>query len=339
MRTTHGISKRFLAELVRGSGYCQVHRVLRRRRADYRVFILEYHDVGPESSTREGSIPVSLLKRHIDHLRRRQLDPCSLSEATRKISSGAPLSSDQVVFTFDDGYVGNYLHAWPVLRANKVRPCIFLTTGFLDGNELWFERARRLLKSGFKSQEQDLQDSPGSVSSILRDLSPATDIDSLIERMKYLKPSYRQQLLDEIERQLPETIGNPSQPLSWDQVRLMQGEGAEFGSHTDTHPILSTIPHTEQLAEIERSRNRLESETGIKNRLFAYPNGAKGDFTERTIEILRSLRFKAACTTIRGSNASGCNLLDLKRIGVGSDSPALLELKLTPLYGKLRSSV
>ncbi len=156
--------------------------------------------------------------------------------------------------------------------------------------------------------------------------------------LKYLEPDDRQKLLDKLAQQFPETSGEPSQALSWEQVREMSKEGAEFGPHTVTHPILTTIPRAQQLAEIQRSTARVESEIGRRSRFFAYPNGAKGDFSQETIEILRSLEFRAACTTIRGSNSAGCDLLALKRIGIGSDSPALLDLKLSPLYERLPSS-
>ena len=65
---------------------------------------------------------------------------------------------------------------------------------------------------------------------------------------------------------------------------------------------------------------------------FAVPNGAPRDFDATTLDLLREMGFKACCTTVRGSKRSGCDLLSLRRIGVGRDSTRVLSARLSGLF-------
>jgi peptidoglycan/xylan/chitin deacetylase (PgdA/CDA1 family) len=75
---------------------------------------------------------------------------------------------------------------------------------------------------------------------------------------------------------------------------------------------------TEEVAafEIEESKRILEEKTGCKINTFAYPNGTQGDFTPKTIDLLRQSGYLAAVTTMRGVNRNGCDLFRLRRTGV-----------------------
>ena len=61
--------------------------------------------------------------------------------------------------------------------------------------------------------------------------------------------------------------------LNWDQINAMQDFGIEFGSHTKTHPLLSTVNSDEILFdEISGSRKELEGRLG-EIKYFCYPAG------------------------------------------------------------------
>ncbi len=62
------------------------------------------------------------------------------------------------------------------------------------------------------------------------------------------------------------------------------------------------------------------------------PNGGAKDYDASTLHVLRRLGLLAACTTRRGANANGADLHQLKRIGVGSDSLAMLGARLAGFF-------
>jgi peptidoglycan/xylan/chitin deacetylase (PgdA/CDA1 family) len=91
------------------------------------------------------------------------------------------------------------------------------------------------------------------------------------------------------------------------------------GSHTKSHPILSQCPPDSQRRELLESRDALE-QRGLSRRLFAYPNGGRGDFTGETKSLLAELGYRCAVTTIHGLNRPGADRYELKRIGIGADA-------------------
>ncbi len=157
------------------------------------------------------------------------------------------------------------------------------------------------------------------------------DPESLVQRLKYLDPKDRSQLLDALAgSSLP--LEPAAKPLSWSQVREMHQGGVEFGGHTVTHPILALESREKQQEEIQRSRDRIQEETGILPTTFAYPNGSRRDYTNETVDVLKQIGFHGACTTVRGSNRPGCDPYRLRRIGIGSDPTWVLEARLSGLF-------
>jgi peptidoglycan/xylan/chitin deacetylase (PgdA/CDA1 family) len=60
-------------------------------------------------------------------------------------------------------------------------------------------------------------------------------------------------------------------PLDWREVKEMQAQGVEFGSHTLTHPMLSQVSHEVARREILRSKQELEDRLGARIAFFCYP--------------------------------------------------------------------
>jgi len=305
-------------------------RLLEKRRlsGDYRVFILEYHDVTAGEAETEGAVSRERFRRQLRFLRTR-CRLVSLSEAVGLLRGSAPLPEDLAVVTFDDGTLGNYEAAWPVLREEGVPGTVFVTTGFVDGADLWFDLARRCLAAARRVPLPGPL--KGEVLAAVGKWSTDRDVEKGLERLKGLPPEKRDALLMRLRAACPPPPTSMP-PVSWDRLRKMHEDGIEIGCHTVSHPVLSLLPPARQEEEILRARDRIREEIGMMPTLFAYPNGAAGDFNEATVEILRRAGFVAACTTLRGSNRPGCDLFQLKRIGVGADSESLLAARLAGLF-------
>jgi peptidoglycan/xylan/chitin deacetylase (PgdA/CDA1 family) len=327
-----------------------VESALRRRRrqlGEPRVFVLFYHDVSapdvtaaagiptaalyPDPAEPEGVISAGRLQRQLRYLKRRYRF-ASLSQAAARLARPGALREDLVVVTFDDGYAGNFEAALPVLREEGVPATVFVTTGFLDGGGLWFDRARRLLTAALAAG----RGLPGRQRRVLEAAfgkwpGRARRLEWGVERLKRLGPEARRRLLDELAAAgLP--LGPPARPLSWNQVRTMAAMGIEIGCHTVSHPLLSQLPPAAQAEEIVGARDRLRQELGEAPTAFAYPNGTADDFTPATCEVLRDAGFDVACTTLRGANRPGCDPLRLRRIGVGRDPGFVLGARLSGLF-------
>src|SRR5439155_11323395 len=76
----------------------------------------------------------------------------------------------------------------------------------------------------------------------------------------------------------PKPVGKYA-PCCWDQLREMADSGlVEIGSHTKTHPILSSISHEESARELRESRAEIEAGIRRAVRSFCFPNGGREDY-------------------------------------------------------------
>lgn len=102
------------------------------------------------------------------------------------------------------------------------------------------------------------------------------------------------------------------------EIRDLQSEGVEFGSHGRTHRRLTSLSAREQEEEIAGSKRRLETMLQRPVRFFAYPHLAQDAQVRR---IVREAGYLAAC----GGEQAGHQQFLLHRVNVAQASwPATL---------------
>jgi peptidoglycan/xylan/chitin deacetylase (PgdA/CDA1 family) len=124
--------------------------------------------------------------------------------------------------------------------------------------------------------------------------------------------------------------------LSWSDVREMHSSGIQFGSHTVTHPELRTLSRNEIDHELRRSKEVIEERLGAGVTSFAYPYRFPEEddqFIRDVREILESLAYRAAVTTILGTATLECDRFLLPRLPVNSwDDSRFFQAKLQGGY-------
>jgi Predicted xylanase/chitin deacetylase len=210
------------------------------------------------------------------------------------------------LITFDDGYLDNYLSAYPILRQHNFPALIFLTTEHIgtDAPFYWDMAAYCF----YHTKENQLTFPDGR-----RDhWSDHEERDQVSKKWIELMKTYPQAEKLVYVQQLPETLGI-SVPqghfqklmMNWDQVRDMRKGGIEFGAHTMHHPILTRISLDEVRAEIEGSKARIERELGEPILTFAYPNGQSSDLNDSIEKTVAESGIRAAFTLLNGPSSQG----------------------------------
>ncbi len=124
--------------------------------------------------------------------------------------------------------------------------------------------------------------------------------------------------------------------LTWREVRELLNNGILFGSHTVTHPQLSTLPPKAVNQEIVDSKRTIEDETGCAVESFAYPYAfpeTDHDFTKRLREQLSAAGYKNGVCTALGTADSTNDPFFMKRLPVNSwDDQAFFAAKLNGAY-------
>jgi peptidoglycan/xylan/chitin deacetylase (PgdA/CDA1 family) len=89
--------------------------------------------------------------------------------------------------------------------------------------------------------------------------------------------------------------------------------GHEIGSHTLSHPILTSMSRDERQNEIDGAKRLLEEWTEREASGFCYPNG---DYDASVVRQLREVGHVYACTTTPGRNDRRSDRFELHRIDV-----------------------
>lgn len=106
--------------------------------------------------------------------------------------------------------------------------------------------------------------------------------------------------------------------LGWEEIRRLQEEGVDFGSHSATHHPMTGLSHEDVVSEAARSRAILRRGLGRPVIAFAYPHGD----TDRAVQhFVGASGYSVGLSTRSASSGFADPLLALPRIEVsGFDS-------------------
>jgi peptidoglycan/xylan/chitin deacetylase (PgdA/CDA1 family) len=245
-----------------------------------------------------------------------------------------------VVVTFDDGYADNLVNAKPLLERYEVPATVFVTTGYVtEDRSFWWDELESLLLGpqrlpetlrlciAGESYEWQLRPSANEKHAVgvksrwnvlQRESATPRQLvySSLHQLLRPLPEQARRNVLDELRRWADGSVIDTAQsaPLSSDDVvRLANGGLIEVGAHTVTHPVLSAISADAQFAEIYRSKMDLEGILGSPVASFAYPFGARSDYTAETVAATRCAGYRQACSNFPGLVRPGTDSFQLPR--------------------------
>lgn len=290
--------------------------------------VLAYHRVLPEldeASFEFDAELVSATRAEFDWQMAyvaRRFNPVSCEQVAAALNGGPPLPKRAVMITFDDGFRDNYDVAYPVLHRRALSAVFFLTSGYIDKHEIfWFDwLVHVLLRTTATTIRLD-------VLNLTLTMGPSIECrrQSAIELLRVLKvvtESERtvalQQLREATAVAIAPVTDRQSACMTWDQIREMSAGGMEFGSHTVTHPILSTIGDLAHLRfELEESKAAIERETGRPVLALAYPVGGRMAVSDAVVAAVDQSGYKFAFTYEPGCNKpSRCERFLLKRLQV-----------------------
>ena len=218
----------------------------------------------------------------------------------------------------DDGYMDNYLYAYPVLKKYNVPATIFLATDFIGEEHIfWWDKVFSIVSSfapgpikievGSENLSFDLDGIPKRkqvsdyINSILVTKEDAI-VSSLIEGME--------------EKYLISNKTGPAAMLGWRHINEMANNGPiSFGAHTRTHRNLSLLKDDEVLDELAGSKKEIEKRIGREVKGFSYPFGV---YDERVKRLVMEAGFKYARSTIKGLTQRDTDRFLLRSIGAGS---------------------
>jgi len=226
------------------------------------------------------------------------------------------------VITFDDGYLDNYTEALPILQKHQVKAVFYLTTAFLNGDQLtWWDEIAYLLR---KSHGKEYQLPNSTLKHSLEKENIDQTIRIIMTEIKQSKTLSVLVALEDIRKEFPlaknELLAENSQLfMDWEHAKELLRQGMEIGSHTLTHPILSQLDNEQHRTEIFDSKKILEERLECTINSIAYPVGRYYCYNENSLEYTASAGYKIGFNNEPGFHRSVSNSLDLNRFCVASD--------------------
>jgi len=260
-----------------------------------------------------------------------------LSRAIARLYDGS-IPSRALAITFDDGYADNETIAAPILARLGLTATFFVSTGYLEGGCMFNDRVIEAIR-GATVDEIDLEVIGLGRRSLSTIAARRQAIDAILDAVKHLEPPERQAATDAVVRAAAAPTAQPAM-MRADQVRGLRATGMDIGAHTVTHPILTRVGAAEARAEMQASKDALESIIDARVELFAYPNGVPvRDYGAEHIAMARGCGFDAAVSTAWGAASMRSDRFQLPRFTPWDRTRLRFGLRMMGNYARTEATV
>ena len=307
--------------------------------------ILMFHRVLPESGRlrihnhKSLEITPEHLENIIRFFKKRDYEFISLDDLVVNKGTSSKPQRKFVVFTFDDGYVDNYLYAYPIFKKHNIPFTIYLATNLPDSNAvLWWYLLEDIVVNNPMIQIDIEGDNLTFRTETIKEKEKA--FNQIRNRLALADEKQLAILLKSLLRGSEEVISAKCMELSmtWQQIHeLSQDPLVTIGAHTVNHLPLNSLTEERSAFEILESKRIIESKINKEVKHFCYPLGSYG---RKEIKILEKSSY-ASATTIKMANIFEENLnhpFALPRIMINSlTTEKILTLQVNGLLPALRN--
>ena len=299
-----------------------------------KAVILWYHGVCDEQfkllkGYDERHIPKTLFRDQLVYLKKKGYQFATMTELMEKIRNNQSVGK-HVVLTFDDGFHNVVTNAYPVMKELNAKGCFFLVSGLIGTKELlWTDLIETVVGSCqpgdfiFKFRGEDIiyhLDARPTYHAAMTDIKFKLRTLPDQERKAHLK-QFRDKVVGEIPKEFFLT--------NWDEIRKLDRNILEVGSHTKNHPNCANLSSPQEFEEeLLRSQKDIEAKAGYSIKHFCYPAGS---FSDETVAYLKKYGYVSATTIIPGFVNGLTDSYKLKRVFVGED-PLLFKMMVSGCY-------
>lgn len=285
-----------------------------------RPLILMYHSVLPAADPRCQLLQPGLMVTP-EHFEKQMKFLSERYQATKLDDlefvreEASEMSSKQFAITFDDGWRDNYEFAMSILTQLKIPATVFLSTDFIGSlSPFWFVRAKFLIDRLEQKTIIEILKQNDLFSNEKTELAYHTaDFDRFAEFLKQIKPPLTEALLDQLSSAVDDSLPVTRWVIDYTEAREMTIHGFSFGSHGQSHSVLTELELEEVARELNESRRVISEELNLKVDLLAYPNGNCNPDIKR---LAREAGYRLAFVANRTNETEGHDLMALPRVAI-----------------------
>jgi len=238
------------------------------------VPVLMYHHINPHKGDMVTITP-EIFEGQMEYLHANGYKTLRIDELLSFINGNLILEQKAVVVTFDDGWLDNYLYAFPVLKKYKINSTIFIITN--------------------RTEQASENTPPTSPLNLRGEQRGGTAIPTHEESKRLIAEGQANKVV-----------------LNWDIIREMSDSGiVEFYSHTKSHAKCNSLPEKELVEELSESKEVIEKRLGRPCTYFCWPYGK---YNAAAFNIAKDTGYKAIFTTKPGVVKANSDPLAINRI-------------------------
>jgi peptidoglycan/xylan/chitin deacetylase (PgdA/CDA1 family) len=270
--------------------------------------ILMYHNFSGPGGTDPDALNVEGIRRQFTHLRQ-HFRVVPLLQLAEQVASGRKLDRHLVALTIDDGRRSCYEFLFPLLKEFGLPATFFVVSSFIRGEDwIWTDKVMWLSEQPQHPEE----------------LGPGT-LENTFRALNRMRPEERNAriaaMAASVGASVPQTVPAKYMPCTWSELREMADSGLmQIGSHTVTHPVLSSVTDEESWEELTRSRAQIEEGIGRTVKCFCYPNGMADDYHLSQVRQVEQAGYSCSVIAESGLVSSGSDRYRLPRIGMARKS-------------------
>lgn len=218
--------------------------------------------------------------------------------------------NNKYLLTFDDG-LKDHLYAAEILKKNNSIGIFFIPTSPLINNKILDVHKTHLILGKVKSIEalnelksylnkKKLNRFYNKEERIkFKNMAYMVDDEFYKRQFKQIMNFYgniqlKEMVLDHLLKKFEINIKTKDYYLNKKEIKHLISLGMIVGSHSESHNLLSRLSYKDQFKELKNSRIFLEKITKKEINIFCYPYGGKKSYNQRTLKILKKLRYKLA---------------------------------------------
>jgi peptidoglycan/xylan/chitin deacetylase (PgdA/CDA1 family) len=266
--------------------------------------IIMYHNFAGPGSTDPDSLNVEGIRAQFEYLRK-HFRVVPLLTMAEQLSARRELDPKMVALTIDDGRRNCYEFLFPLLKEFEFPATFFVVSSFIRGEDwIWTDKLTWLNSQTSSS-----------------DRLTSSTLEITFRALNRVRPEERNLQIEAKAKSyglsLPAAPPEKYAPCSWSELREMADSGLmEIGSHTATHPIMSSITDEESWQELTVSRNQIADAMGREIKSFCFPNGMPGDFRPSQVKQVGEAGYVCSVVAQLGMVKSGSDPYQMKRIGM-----------------------
>lgn len=309
-------------------------RMINRKKA----VILWYHGICDESfcllkGFDERHISKSLLKKHLEHLKRKGYAFVSMTELIDAIKNKKRVGKS-VVLTFDDGFRNIVENCYPIMKEYGAKGCFYLVSDLIGTNQLlWTDYIETVVRNLNKGNFQFTFKGEKIQYKLVDKKSYEVTMQDIKAKLRMISDKERHEHLTQFNNLKLDDVPKEFSLATWEQIKALDHSVLEIGSHTRRHPNCANLTSDKELEdEIRDSKIDIEKNIGREIKHFCYPAGS---YNDRVIAKVKEYGYESAVTIMHGFNDENSDVYRLRRIET-NESFLLFKASVSGSYYMLR---